>query len=41
MREKAERAVASHVERCPAYLSVRDCIRISWRAEIEEAGGAE
>ena len=35
-REKAERALAVYSDKCPAYLSVKGCIAISWNAEIEE-----
>lgn len=35
-REKAERAVASHAERCAAYQSVKGCIDCTWDAEIIE-----
>ncbi len=36
MREKAERALESYAEKCPAYQSVRRCIDVTWEAEIEE-----
>ena len=35
-RERAERAVATHAERCPAHQSVKDAIAITHDAEIEE-----
>ena len=35
-RDKADRALASHAEQCPAYQSVKGCIECSWDAEIEE-----
>lgn len=35
-REAAERAVATHAEKCPAATSVRDCIPIEITAEITE-----
>jgi len=38
LREKAERALAVYAEKCPAYMSVKDCIDCSWEAEIREAG---
>ncbi len=36
MRDKAERALESYAEKCPAYQSVRGCIDVTWEAEIEE-----
>lgn len=36
-REKVERALQSYAEKCPAYLSVKDCIACRWEAEILEA----
>ena len=36
MREAADRAVATHEDRCPAATSVRDCIPITITADIEE-----
>lgn len=35
-REAAERAVATHEQKCPAATSVRGCIPISITAEIVE-----
>jgi uncharacterized OsmC-like protein len=35
-REAAERAVATHQAKCPAAMSVRDCIPIEISAEITE-----
>ena len=35
-REKAERALESHAEKCPAYQSVKECIDCSWQADITE-----
>ncbi len=35
-REKADRALATYAEKCPAYQSVKACIDCSWDAEIEE-----
>jgi organic hydroperoxide reductase OsmC/OhrA len=34
-REKAERALAVYAEKCPAYQSVRNCIEVSWTAQME------
>jgi uncharacterized OsmC-like protein len=36
-REKAERAVKSHPEKCPAYASVRDAIALEVSSSFEEA----
>ncbi|MBI1873112.1 MAG: OsmC family protein [Acidobacteria bacterium] len=36
MREAAERAVATHEQKCPAATSVRGCIPIEITAEITE-----
>jgi len=36
-RQKAERALAVYAEQCPAYQTVKDCIRCSWEAVMEEA----
>jgi len=35
-REKADRALATFAEKCPAYQSVKGCIDCRWEAEIEE-----
>jgi organic hydroperoxide reductase OsmC/OhrA len=35
-RDKAERAVALYAEKCPAYQTVKDCIDISWQADMTE-----
>jgi len=37
-REAAERAVATHHVKCPAAMSVRDCIPIEITADITEDG---
>jgi uncharacterized OsmC-like protein len=36
-RDKVERALDTHAEKCPAYQSVKGCIACSWEVEIEEA----
>lgn len=36
LREKAERAVASHPTMCPAANSIRGCIELDISAEITE-----
>ena len=35
-REAADRAVATHAAKCPAAMSVRDCIPIEITADITE-----
>ena len=35
-RDKAERALATHADRCPAANSVRGCIDLDIRADITE-----
>lgn len=35
-REKAQRALESYAEKCPAYQSVKGCIDCSWDAEMVE-----
>ena len=36
-REKADRALAVYAEKCPAYQTVKNCIEVSWTAQIEES----
>ena len=36
-RDKVERALETHAEKCPAYQSVKGCIDCTWEAVIEEA----
>ena len=36
MREAAERAIATHEQKCPAAMSVRGCIPIAITADITE-----
>jgi uncharacterized OsmC-like protein len=35
-REKAERALAVYAEKCPAYQTVKNCIEVSWTAQMEQ-----
>jgi len=35
-REKVDRALATYADKCPAYLSVKDCISCTWDADIVE-----
>jgi organic hydroperoxide reductase OsmC/OhrA len=37
-REAAERALATHEQKCPAATSVRGCIPIAISADIKEGG---
>ena len=33
-REKVDRALASHVDKCPTAQSIKDSVAIGWTAEI-------
>jgi len=33
-REKLDRVLEVFAEKCPAYQSVKDCIRCEWRADL-------
>ncbi len=35
VREKAERALAVYADKCPAYQSVKNCIEVSWDAQMQ------
>ena len=35
-RDKADRALATYADKCPAYQSVKGCIECTWDAEIRE-----
>ena len=35
-RERVERALAKHQEKCPTAATLRGAIAVSWTAEIEE-----
>ena len=35
-REKADRALVTYADKCPAYQSVKGCIECTWDAEIVE-----
>jgi organic hydroperoxide reductase OsmC/OhrA len=39
-RAEAERALAHHEKGCPAAMSVRGCIDVSYTADLEEEGGS-
>ncbi len=40
-RDKIDRALASHVAKCPTVQSLKDSVEVSWSAEIEEAGAPQ
>lgn len=35
-REKIDRALASHVAKCPTACSIKDSVPVAWSAEIVE-----
>ena len=35
-RESVDRALASHVSKCPTAQSIRDSVHVDWTAEVEE-----
>ncbi len=35
-RDKAERALETYADKCPAYLSVKGCIDCTWEAVMQE-----
>lgn len=35
-RERVDRALAKHQEKCPTAASLRDAVKVRWTAEIEE-----
>jgi hypothetical protein len=35
-RKEADRALEVYWRNCPAYQTVKDCIRCVWEAEVEE-----
>jgi uncharacterized OsmC-like protein len=36
-RERVDRALAKHQEKCPTAATLQECVAVSWTAEIEEA----
>lgn len=36
-RDKVDRALASHVDKCPTAQSIKDSVEVGWTAEIIEA----
>jgi hypothetical protein len=37
LQDKAQRALSTYADLCPAYQSVKDCIACTWEADIEFA----
>jgi hypothetical protein len=37
VRDKVERALASHVDKCPTAQSLKGAVEIEWTADIREA----
>jgi uncharacterized OsmC-like protein len=35
-RDKVDRVLAVYAEKCPAYQSVKGCIKCRWDAQVEE-----
>lgn len=35
-REKVDRALSTHVEKCPTARSLKGAVEVTWDAEIEE-----
>ena len=35
-REKVDRAIASHVDKCPTAQSIKDSVAVSWTADFVE-----
>lgn len=40
-RDKIDRALATHVAKCPTAQSIKDSVAISWSAEIVEGQASE
>lgn len=40
-REKVDRALASHVDKCPTARSIRDSVKIEWTADVVEVGATD
>ena len=36
-RDKVDRALNSHVSKCPTAQSIKDSVEISWTADVSEA----
>jgi uncharacterized OsmC-like protein len=37
-REKVDRALTRHLDRCPTAQSLKGAVTVSWSAEVEEQG---
>ena len=35
-REKVDRALATHVDKCPTAQSIKDSVEVTWSADITE-----
>ena len=40
-RDKVDRALATHVDKCPTALSLKGAVEITWSADIVEGGAAD
>ncbi len=40
-REKVDRALARHAEKCPTAVSLQGAVDVTWSADIEEAEAPE
>lgn len=36
-REKVDRALATHVEKCPTAMSLKGAVDVTWSADVHEA----
>jgi len=36
-REKVDRALGTHAEKCPTAMSLKGAVEVTWSADIEEA----
>lgn len=36
-REKVDRALATHVEKCPTAMSLKGAVEVTWSADVHEA----
>ena len=41
VREKVDRALSTHVDKCPTAVSLRGAVEVSWSADIVEEGQAD
>lgn len=38
-REKVDRALSTHAEKCPTAASLKGSVEVTWSADVMEAGG--